>query len=343
MKSFQWNWNLPAVLMRRSFLKHMASLTTFSLMALMVGCNRESTPAGGTKAKANTFYWIQPIKGHPTHQMTQLGFKAGCEKLGYKCVIVGTETFDIAGLISLAENVLATGDAAGIAIWTGSPAFNSFIEKAGKAGIPLIMPHFPVPEGSVPGALGVVSCDPAATASDAAMEMGKALQGKGTVALTQGSFNTTENMSTEAFAKTLKEHFPNVKVLPPVEEGFDAAAAIAKAASIVQGNPDLAGAFSSTGNGPITWAGAQKETRRKLQIISMNYTRANLDLVKSGEVFGLIAQPLYEQSIVAAELLDKAVKGEKIPWWTKLPAPFVTKDNLQPYYDLLTKVEAGIK
>jgi ribose transport system substrate-binding protein len=299
-----------------------------------------TSPKPGTKKK---FYWIQPIKGHPTHQMTQLGFKAGCAKLGYACEIVGTETFDIAGLIALTEQVVVRGDAAGIAIWTGNPAFDSSIEKAGKAGIPVILPHFPMPEGSVPGAIGVVSCDPAGSASEAALELGKVIEGKGTVAITQGSFNTTENMATEAFTKTLKQHFPAVKVLAPIEEGFDAPAAIAKAVALVQGNPDLTGAFSSTGNGPITWAGAQKETGRKFRIISMNYTRANLDLVKSGEVYGLIAQPLYEQSVVAAELLDKAIRHEKIPWWTKLPAPFLTQDKLQPYYDLITKIEADIK
>jgi hypothetical protein len=42
-------------------------------------------------------------------------------------------------------------------------------------------------------------------------------------------------------------------------------------------------------------------------------------------------------------LLDKCVKGEKIDWWTKLPAPLVTKDKVGPYYELLDKVEAAAK
>jgi len=341
----------PCFIVRTAAIK----LTLISLWLALVGTGCQPSDstrtlttspdknAASTKPTARKFYWIQPIKGHPTHQMTQLGFKAGCAKVGYECEIVGTDNFDIAGIIALTEQVIARADAAGIAIWTGNPAFNGCIEKAGKAGIPVIMPHFPVPEGSVPGALGIVSCDPESSASDAALELGKALGGRGAVALTQGSFNTTENMATEAFAKTLKEHFPSIRVLPPVEEGFDATAAIAKASALIQANPDLTGAFSSTGNGPITWASAQKGTGRKLKIVSMNYTRANLDLVKSSEVFGLIAQPLYEQSITAAELLDKAVKGEKIPWWTKLPAPFLTQDKLEPYYALLEKVEADLR
>jgi len=288
---------------------------------------------------AKKFYWIQPLKGHPTHLMTQLGFRAGCKKLGYDCEIVGTDGWDIGGTISLAEQVLSRGDAAGIALWTGNPAFNNLIETAAKAGIPVILPHFPVPEGSVPGATGIISCDPAESASEAARQVGKAINGQGAGAITQGSFNTTENMATEAFTKTMHELYPAVRVLPPVEEGFDPPGAISKAASIVQANPDLRAAFSSTGNGPITWAGAQKETGRPIVSVGMNYTRANLDLVKSGEVFGVVAQPLWEESVAAAELLDKARRGEKVPWWTKLPAPFVTKDKVAPYYELLDKIE----
>lgn len=320
-----------------------------SLLALcwiglfVTGCQRESSSAHpGTAAKAKKFYWIQPLKGNTTHQMTQLGFKAGCKKLGYECEVVGTDGWDIGGTIALAEQVLGRGDAAGIALWTGNPAYNAFIERAAKAGIPVILPHFPVEEGSVPGATGIISCDPAEFAREAAREMGKALQGKGTVAITQGSFNTTENTAAAEFTKTLRETYPDIKVLSPIEEGFDAPAAIAKAASLLQGNPDVVAAFSTTGNGPITWAGAQKETGRKVLSVGMNYTRANLDLVRSGEVFAVVGQPLWEQSVGAAELLDQAVRGETIPWWTKLPAPFITKDKLEPYYRLLEEVEANL-
>jgi ribose transport system substrate-binding protein len=101
--------------------------------------------------------------------------------------------------------------------------------------------------------------------------------------------------------------------------------------------------LSTTGGGPITWANAQKEAGRQLIIIGMDYTRPNLDLVKSGEVYGIIAQPLWDEAYGAAELLARSLRGEKIDSWTKLPAPLVTKENLARYYALLDKVEAGLK
>jgi ribose transport system substrate-binding protein len=318
-------------------------LSCICAAAFVGGCGKQTSGTSTPGVKLKKFYWVQPLKGHPVHQMTQIAFTEGCRKLGYQAEIIGVDNDDMSATIALAEQAVAKGDAAGMAVWTGNPSWNSFIEKAGKTGLPIILPHFPAAEGSIPGAAGVISCDPAEYAREAAREIGKAIGGKGTVAVTQGAFNTTENLVSEVFAQTLRELYPAVKVLPPQEEGFDAPKAIARAASILQSNPDIVAVLSTTGNGAITWAGAQRESGRKVVAVAMDYTRVNLDLVRDGSVYALIGQPLWDESYGAAELLDQLVRGQKIPWWTKLPAPFITKDNVGPYLALLDKVEAAIK
>ena len=77
-------------------------------------------------------------------------------------------------------------------------------------------------------------------------------------------------------------------------------------------------------------------------IIGMKCTWANLDLANAGDVYSVVAQPLWEESSTAAELLHESLTGHKIPWWTKLSAPLVFKDSLQPYYQLLDKIEASL-
>ncbi len=312
-------------------------------LVIVAGCGKETASSNSSQKLQKKFYWVQPMKGHPVHQMTQIAFIEGCKNLGYQAEIVGVDNEDIGATIALAEQAMAKGDAAGLAVWTGNPAWNPFIEKIGKTGLPIILPHFPSAEGAVPGATGVISADPEAYAQEAARQIGLAIKGKGTVAITQGSFNSTENLVASAFSKTLKELYPAVKVLTPQEEGFDAARAISRAVSILQANPDVVAALSTTGNGPTTWAGAQRESGRKIIAVGMDYTRVNLDLVRDGSVYAIVAQPLWEESYGAAELLDKAVRKEKISWWTKLPAPFVTKDKVDTYVKLLDKVEAAIR
>ncbi|MCL4425534.1 MAG: sugar ABC transporter substrate-binding protein [Actinobacteria bacterium] len=324
------------------------------LMAILSGCSSktksEPAPQANTSTpeakpfspEGKTLLWVQPLKGHPVHQLTQIAFAEGAKKLGYKFEIIGTEQWDVQSTIALVEAAMAKG-AAGMVVWAGEPSFYPFIEKVSKNGISVFVPHFPIPEGTVPGLKGIVSADPADYAKEVAIEIGKAINGKGTVAITQGSFNTTENLVSETFKKTMNEKYPNVKVLPPQEEGFDPPKAIAKAVAILQANPDIVAALSTTGGGPTTWAGAQKDTGKKIVAVGMDYTRVNLDLVKNGEIFAVVGQPLWEESYAAAELLDKTLRGEKPPYWTKLSAPFITKDKLAPYYSMLEKVEAAIK
>jgi ribose transport system substrate-binding protein len=75
----------------------------------------------------------------------------------------------------------------------------------------------------------------------------------------------------------------------------------------------------------------------------MDYTRVNLDLVKNGEVFGIVAQPLYDECKGSAELLYKMANGEKVPYWTILDAPLVTKANMADYYAILDRMEAKMR
>jgi ribose transport system substrate-binding protein len=132
---------------------------------------------------------------------------------------------------------------------------------------------------------------------------------------------------------------PPSTVLSPIEEGFDVPLAINKAVAILQAHPEINAALSSTGGGATVWTHAARESGRSLVIVGMNYTRENLDLVRSGEVFAVVAQPLWEESFAAAELLDQIRQGMKIPWWTKLPAPIIDRANVRRYDQLLGEIE----
>ena len=101
--------------------------------------------------------------------------------------------------------------------------------------------------------------------------------------------------------------------------------------------------FSTTGGGPTTWAGAQDETGKQLVTVGMDYTQVNLDLVKAGKVYGIVAQPIYDEMSGAALLLYMAANGEKVPYWTVLPAPLVTAADVQPYYDILSRLGANFR
>ena len=101
-------------------------------------------------------------------------------------------------------------------------------------------------------------------------------------------------------------------------------------------NPDITAAFGTTGNSIQTWVGAAETAgRQDLVIVGMDYIRQNLDLVRDGKAYGIVAQPLYEESAAVAELLGKLAKGEAIEYRNVVPAPVITAADLDPYYAML--------
>ena len=75
----------------------------------------------------------------------------------------------------------------------------------------------------------------------------------------------------------------------------------------------------------------------------MDYTRVNLDLVKNGEMYAVVGQPLWDESFLAAKLLKKAAAGEKEPYWTPMEAPIITVADVDQYYKMLADAEAMFK
>jgi ribose transport system substrate-binding protein len=253
-----------------------------------------------------------------------------------------TDSTSPVDMIPLAEQALAE-PVDGIVLYAVDDSFFPTIKKFKDKGIPVVTPHFTSFDQAASGLTAVVGADVVQYAQAAAEAIGAKVNGKGTVAVTVGSFNQTENLVAETFKKTMGEKYPDVKVLDAQEEGFDQAQAIAKAVAIIQGNPDITAAFSTTGNGPTTWATAADEASKKdLVIISMDYTRPNLDLVKAGKVYGLVAQPLYEEFNQAAKLVGMALDGKTVEYRNLLPAPIIFAADLDKYYSFNDRAEASI-
>ncbi len=285
---------------------------------------------------------IQFLKGHPVHRLMQLGFQEGCEAAGAQCDMLLTDSTNPVDMVPLAEQALAQGYD-GVVLYAVDASFFPVIQQFRDAGIPVVTPHFTSFDQEESGLTAVVGADVVAYAQAAAEAMGERLGGVGTVAVTVGSFNQTENLVAETFTATLNEQYPDITVLEPQEEGFDQAQAIAKAVAILQGNPEVTGAFSTTGNGPTTWARAAEEADRDgISIISMDYTRPNLDLVRDGKVYALVGQPLYEEFYNSVELLVSAINGDEVEYLNLLPAPIITAADLDAYYGFNDRAEAGI-
>jgi ribose transport system substrate-binding protein len=293
---------------------------------------------GASVAAEKAILWVQPMRDHPVHRLMQAGFLAKCNELGYQCEVVGNPSatnYDAPASIPLAEAALARTQFGAAAIYGPGPELYPYIGKLAQQGIPVVTWHVLPKEGDVPGLKAATGEDIPQAGQAAADAMGAKLDGKGTVALTQGSYNATENVMADSFRAEMKAKYPDIKILDTQLEGFEPSAAEAKAVGILQGNADVVGAFSTTGNGIQTWSGAARKAGRDVVIIGMDYIRQNLDIIKAGNAYGLVAQPLYEEGAKTAELAAALAEGKEVPYLNPLPAKVITATDLDPYYKIL--------
>ncbi|MBN8995290.1 MAG: substrate-binding domain-containing protein [Rhizobiales bacterium] len=297
------------------------------------------TLGGGSAVAADkAILWVQPMRDHPVHRLMQAGFLAKCKELGYTCEVVGNPSatnYDAPASIPLAEAALARTQFGAAAIYGPGPELYPYIGKLAQQGIPVVTWHVLPKEGTIPGLKAATGEDIPQAGAAAADSMGAKLGGKGVVALTQGSYNATENVMADSFRAEMKAKYPDIKILDTQLEGFEPSAAEAKAVGILQGNADVVGAFSTTGNGIQTWSGAARKAGRDVVIIGMDYIRQNLDIIKAGNAYGLVAQPLYEEGAKTAELAAAMAEGKEVPYLNPLPAKVITATDLDPYYKIL--------
>jgi ribose transport system substrate-binding protein len=309
-----------------------------ALLAAVLAAGPIAVGSTASHAEGKHILWVQPMRDHPVHRLMQAGFLARCKELKDTCEVVGNPsatTYDVSASIPLAEAAMARTKFDAIAVYGPGPEIYPFIGRLGRDGFPVVTWHVLPKEGSVPGLKAATGEDIPAAGASAAVAMGEKMGGKGVIALTQGSSNDTENVMSDSFRKTMAVKYPAIKILDTQMEGFEPSSAEAKGVALLQGNPDVTAAFSTTGNGVQTWSGAARKADRKLIIVGMDYIRQNLDIVKAGAAYGIVAQPLYEEAEKTAELADALAEGKKIDYLNPLPAKVLTAADLAPYYKML--------
>ena len=280
-----------------------------------------------------------PVYNHPVHRIVQLGFLQAAEKLGYtNATVIGTEGGDNAELFAAIDAFAAEGGK-GMMMWAGDSSAYECLVSAADSGVTVGIAHFDhrQADGSLPEGLAFnMACDPVLYGKQSAELMAKTLEGKtGSIALTQNTKNITENAALDSFtaewavlAETMD--LAGIKLIAPELEGAEVDKATAINQAIIQANPDIIGAFGTTGNSPITWSQAATNAGKadgEIAIIGMDATVGNLDALEAGKVLALVAQPLYQEAYQTMEYLDKIFRGEEVPAWTDLAAPIVTKDG----------------
>lgn len=292
---------------------------------------------------------------HPVLRIIESGFATACKELGYNYQIVGTEGTDANDMNAAAEAAAAAGSDAILLMAETETSIATVNNLASDYGVKVGVPHVHWEEGTMQGLNFCVACDATSYGKAVADFMAEKLDGKaGTIAVTESRYNEIEDAAAKAFIDRIAElqnegKLEGVKVLEPAVEGCtDVTESTDVNASIIQANQDIIGAFSTTGNGPLTWSNAARKCGYEpgdICIVSMDYTADNLAELEAGYVTAIVAQPLFQEAYEAAYYFDKLLRGEDVSYWNELEAPLVYKggtgvNDPATYADILNSVDS---
>ncbi len=278
------------------------------------------------------------------------GFLSTAEDLGYQPLYIGGDTTDAATVEQMIDSAIAQYDTlVGVALSINSETRWNMAKKFTDAGIYVtsVWQAIDINNCATYGVdpdyiIGYHATNPLEYGYEAGKVLGEAVGGKGTIAITQNTFNDGENQATEGFTKAIKEFYPDIKLLEPQVESADVTTGIGVATSIIQANfSELVGAFGTTGTSPQSWSTAAANTGWTGKIIGMDATSANLDILAAGGCYGLVAQPMFDAWAEGAQHLDAFLRGngDSYEFENFVESPVIFADDVEQYRDLLNGLD----
>ncbi|MBW5447953.1 substrate-binding domain-containing protein [Cohnella sp. CFH 77786] len=271
------------------------------------------------------------------------GFEDAAQGLNVSVEFRGATQYDANEEITVLEQVIAKKPA-GIAVTAINPeALNVTIDKAVRAGIPIVLFDSGAPGSKAYSFLGTDNYKAGATA---AREMGRLLAGKGKVAVVTQPNQLNHIERTNGFLETLSKEFPGLTVAEVADGKGDVTVSGLVADSLLDRFPDLDGFFATQANGGVGIGQALKDkglAGRKV-IIGFDTDKGTLDMVKDGTINATLAQGTWNMGYWALmelfHLRHKIVQPNSeaaggaapLPPYIDTGVTVVTRANVDNYY-----------
>ena len=288
---------------------------------------------------------------HPVHRIVQYGFDQGIADLGLTKIDATMDEGSAMELMANYERAVVEEKAQGMMLWTGDDTFYQFMRSMKEQhGTEFVVPHFSHEYVDTKNFIAAnPHYDDRKMGEMAADMLVEALHAKGitsgSIGNTQAGAGVTDCAASDAFRHRLKEIAPQFRVTDVVFEGMSLDAAAIKIVGLINANPDIVGAFGTTGGSATAWTKAMEDTGcTDLVVIAVDYTEGNLDVLENGPITGLMCAPLYDEGYNSVGILHDVIKGTpynqtKEDWDIVYDVVGLTKESdLTPYRDLIRNV-----
>ena len=266
-----------------------------------------------------TYVLIAPHIGIQYWQVHKAGLEAAAKELGVKTVFTGVMGDSIEDQVKIMDQQVANKPAGILLGPLNAAALTPSINRAIKAGIPVITVDTDAEDSN---RLCYIGTNGYAAGQMAADIMAKLLNSEGDVGISNlVGFSTCEERA-QGFRDQIKAKYPKMKVIAEVDDKADEEIATKANTEMLIANPSIKGVFGDDAVSPIGMGAAVKSVNKvgKVKLVGFDPMPQTLAMIKQGVIESTMVQRTFDMSYYGLKMLYdfnhgrlELVKGWNVP------------------------------
>ncbi len=277
---------------------------------------------------------VMKTANNPFFIEMQKGAEEAARRLGVELVVQAAEReVDVEKQMQIVENLIQTRVAALCVTPSGSREIVPAIDKANRAGIPVVIVDTRVDAKALGESGGKVATFIGSDNYEGGKVSGeflaKHLNGKGKVAVLEGiPGHETGDSRLRGFRDALKAT-PGVEIVASQTANWERDQGFNVFQNILQSHPDVNAVFACSdlmALGAVEAIAAAKKTGQ-IAVVGFDALSEARDAIRQGSMVGTVAQSPDRMGALAVENAVKLLKGEQVQPEFVVPIKLVTKEN----------------
>ncbi len=301
-----------------------------------VGFSPVAAAAAGEEEQFKITF-VTPLVAHPVWDVAREGFEDAAAELGFVGSYVGPQGIDPAEMVNQIEIALA-GEADAIITMPIAPeAMRPVIQKCADAGVPVVFVGSEDDESTSLAFVGTNEAELGRQGAEALMEKmaGEPIKAHILQSTMDASFAIKAR---DGYLDALENYDGEFEMVLNEPCNSDMMVAMERYQNALTAHPEINTLIGVCGEaGPAAAKVAKELGRDDLVILAIDDVEETLDFVRSGDIWGTMAQNFYKIGNESAKIAyDYLANGaEPAEYKTDSGCMFVTTDNIDTYADSL--------
>lgn len=283
------------------------------------------------EVKKSRILFVSPMIGHPVWLGAKEGMDAAAEEFGFEGVWMGADDHSVEKTVESLEMAIAEKPD-GIVTCPFSPsAFAKTLEKAKNSGIPVSV--VAVDAQNKEHRVAFIGTDSKECGRKQAQALYEKVGDPFKVGVIMSNLDSQNQViQVEALKEFIKDK-PDAEIVDIQEDRGDQVKAMEVFSAMIQAHPEMNALFGTEGGGAPGFAKVLEEQnlQDKITVIAMDDTEQNLQVVREGKIYGIMAQNFFKMGYLGAKYAWEASQGKEVPSETDSGVTLVTKDNVDTY------------